>query len=379
MVYLDYSATTPVKKEVLDTFVKVCNDYPGNSNSMHKLGIKSHELEVYTTNKIADLLKVKPCEIIYTSGASESNNLAIKGVCFKYKNRGKHIITTRLEHSSIIAPISYLVNLGYEVDFVNVNSDGLIDIKHLKSLLRDDTILVTINAVDSEIGIRQDVEAIGKLLLEYPKCLFHVDCTQAIGKVNIDFTNIDMFSLSAHKFYGLKGIGLLVKKEKVLIEPLIHGGKSTTVYRSGTPPLPLIVSLAKALKLALQDVLEHYDYVERLNKKIVTKLKEYDNIFINSTSKSIPYVINFSLKRVKAETFVHAMEMKDVYISSKSACSTSDAVSKSVMALTNDEDLASSTLRISLSHMTTCKEINIFLQVFDDVMNNLFEVRNENN
>ena len=186
MIYLDYSATTPVDKEVLDTFNKVCLEYPGNSNSLHSLGAKSKKLEDYATEKISKYLKVKPSEIIYTSGASESNNTAIKGICMKYQNRGKHIITTYLEHSSVIAPLNYLSDLGFEVDFVKIDDNGLVDLQDLKKLLRDDTILVSICMVDSEIGLKQPINEIAKILKDYPKCFFHVDCTQAIGKISVD-------------------------------------------------------------------------------------------------------------------------------------------------------------------------------------------------
>ena len=243
MIYFDNCATTFVDKRVLEVFNKVCIEYPGNSNSIHSLGVKSKELEDYSTKKIAKLLNVNVNDIIYTSGASESNNLAIKGICLKYQNRGKHIITTYLEHSSVSSSIDYLVKLGFEVDYVRIKDDGLIDIDHLKSLMRDDTILVSIAYVDSEIGLVQPINEIGLLLKDYPKCFFHVDCTQALGKIDIDFSLIDLASMSGHKIFGLKGIGLLIKKEKIVIEPLIHGGKSTTIYRSGTPALPLIVSL----------------------------------------------------------------------------------------------------------------------------------------
>ena len=182
MIYLDYSATTPVDKRVLDTFSKVCLEYPGNSNSLHSLGVKSKSLEDHATEKISEMLGVKPSEIIYTSGASESNNTAIKGICLKYQNRGKHIITTYLEHSSIIAPLNYLTDMGFEVDFVKIDDNGLVDLEDLKRLMRDDTILVSICMVDSEIGLRQPIKEIAKILKEYPKCYFHVDMTQALGK-----------------------------------------------------------------------------------------------------------------------------------------------------------------------------------------------------
>lgn len=371
MIYLDYNATTPVDKRVLDTFNKVCIEYPGNSNSLHSLGIKSKQLEDYATEKIADLLKISPKDIIYTSGSSESNNLAIKGVCSKYKNRGKHIITTFLEHSSVIGPLNYLSNDGYEVDFVKITDEGLVDIDHLKTLLTDDTILVSICLVDSEIGLKQNIDEIGKLLKEYPKCYFHVDCTQAVGKVNIDFTNIDLASISAHKIFGLKGIGMLIKKENIVIEPLIHGGKSTTIYRSGTPALPLIVSLMKALELIIPNIKTNYNYVEKLNKKIISALSKYENVHINSTKNSIPYTINFSLKNIKPETFIHALDENKVYISTKSACSSSDSISNSVYALTKDRDISSTSLRISLSYLTTMEEVDKALEIFDKCYNKL--------
>lgn len=365
MIYLDYSATTPVNEEVLKVFNKVCLEYPGNSNSLHSLGIKSKELEDYATEKIAKLLKVKPSEIIYTSGSSESNNTAIKGVCNKYKNRGNHIITTNLEHSSVIAPLNYLTKEGFTIDYVKIKDNGLVDIENLKELLTDETILVSISIVDSEIGLRQNIDEIGKLLKEYPKCIFHVDCTQGIGKINIDFTNIDLASISAHKFYGLKGIGLLIKKENIVIEPLIHGGKSTTIYRSGTPPLPLIVSLMKALELIIPNIDKNYEYITKLNNIIKDKLSTYELVHINSTENSIPHILNFSLLKIKPETFIHALEEYNIFISTKSACSKSNTISSSVYALTKNEELSYQTLRISLSYLTTIEEVNKFLEVFD--------------
>ena len=230
VIYLDYSATTPVDEKVLETFSRVCMEYPGNSNSLHSLGVKSKGLENYATEEIAKMLKVKPSEVIYTSGASESNNTAIKGICLKYQNRGKHIITTPLEHSSVIAPLNYLSNLGYEVDFVKINSDGLVDIDDFKRLIRDDTILVSVCMVDSEIGLKQPIKEISEILKKYPKCFLHVDCTQALGKIDIDFDLMDLASISMHKIYGMKGIGMLIKNSSINILPLIHGGKSSTSY-----------------------------------------------------------------------------------------------------------------------------------------------------
>lgn len=365
MIYLDYSATTPTDKRVLEVYNKTCTDYFANSNSLHKLGIKSKELEEYATKKIAKLLNVGEKEIIYTSGASESNNLALKGVCFKYKNRGNHIITTMLEHSSVSQTLNYLQDQGFIIDYVKIEDDGTVDIDHLKKLINNDTILVSICAVDSELGIKQMVEEIADIVNDYPKCYLHVDCTQAVGKIKLDLSKIDLASISAHKIFGLKGIGLLIKKQNIEIEPIIHGGKSTTIYRSGTPALPLIVSMMKALELIIPNIEDNYNKVLPLNKRIREKLSEYPDIHINSTSNSLPYVINFSLSGIKPETFLHALDSHDVYISTKSACSSTDTMSTSVYAVTKNKEYANTSLRISISYLTTEQEIDEFLKIFD--------------
>ena len=374
MVYLDYSATTPVNKEVLESFNRTSIEFVGNYNSLHNLGSNIQKLVNSATKQIADILGVLQQEIIYTSGSSEANNLAIKGVSLKYQSRGKHIITSSFEHSSVISPLLYLQNNGFEVSYVKSNSDGLIDLEHLKSLIRDDTILVSINAINSEIGIRQNIEEIGKILKDYPKCFFHVDLTQAIGKININLENIDLASFSAHKIYGLKGIGCLIKKENVLLEPLIHGGKSTTEYRSGTPSHPLIVSISKAMRLAYNDIDEKYEYVFNLNKYLKEKLKKYGKVFINSNDFCIPHILNISIIGIKSEVFMHALEKYDVYVSTKTACSDNDDYSEIVYSLTKDIDKAKSSIRISLSHLTTKEEIDIFLEAFDNCYKNLKKV-----
>ncbi|MBO5414044.1 MAG: cysteine desulfurase [Bacilli bacterium] len=371
MIYLDYSATTSVNKDVLDSFVKASLEFPGNSNSLHTLGVRCNKLIESATKQIADIFKIKETEIIYTSGSSESNNLAIKGVCMKYKNRGKQIITTHYEHSSIYGPLSYLQSEGFEVDFVDSDEFGLVDLKHLESLIREDTILVSINAINSEIGILQPIEEIGKIVKKNPKCFYHVDLTQAVSKVDINLENVDLASFSAHKFFGIKGIGGLIKKEKIVIEPLIHGGKSTTIFRSGTPAHPLIVSLAKALRLACDDMENKYNKVLELNNYLKEKLNKYDNVYINSNDKCIPYILNISIINIKPETFLHALEKYEVYISTQTACSSSNSLSKSVLDLTKDEARAKSSLRISLSYLTTKDELDKFIEIFDKCIKEL--------
>src|SRR5574344_359542 len=365
MVYLDYSATTPVNKEVLDSFDKVCLDYPGNPNSLHKLGTRNAKLISDATEQIKKILNIHDMEVIYTSGASESNNTVIKGVASKYSNRGKHIITSPFEHSSINAPLNYLANLGYDIDFVELNVDGTVNLDNLKSLIRDDTILVSISSVNSELGIRQPIEEIAKIVKEYPKCFFHSDMTQSIGKVKIDMKDIDFISFTAHKFFGIKGIGCLLKRESIVIDPLIHGGKSTTVYRSGTPAPALIASLSKALRLIYTDFDNKYNHVLELNNYLKEKLSKYEKVFINSNNVSIPHILNISVIDVKPETFLHALERYDIYISTQSACSSSNTSSTAVFNLTHDEKRSTSSIRISLAYLTTKEEIDYFISSFD--------------
>ena len=377
MIYLDYSATTPVNDEVLDTFVNVSKNYIGNPNSLHRLGVEAKELIDASTKQIAKLLGVKEKEIIYTSGSSESNNTAIMGVINKYPNRGKHIITTKLEHSSIISPLSYLQNNGYDVDFVEADENGRVTVENVKKLIRKDTVLVSIGAVNSEVGVVQPIEEIGKLLKDYPTIIFHSDITQAVGKIKINLENIDLASISAQKFYGIKGVGCLIKKENIQIEPLIHGGKSTTVYRSGTPALALIVSMSKALRLALDNLDQKYNRVLELNKYLVDKLKDIKEVHINSNEFCYPYVVNLSIVNIKSEVLLHALEKEDIYISTQTACSTSN-YSMAVYEVTKNEEYAAHSLRISLSYLTTEEELDTFVEVFKEKIKEL-DLKNESN
>ena len=367
MIYLDYSATTMTSREVLDSFVQSSTKYIGNPNSLHKLGVEANNLINKATSQIANILGVKENEIIYTSGASESNNLALKGIAHKYQNRGKHIITTNFEHSSIYGPLTFLSELGFDVDFVESDDNGIVDLENLKNLIRDDTILVSVGAINSEIGIKQPIDEIAAVIKKCNnKTFFHVDITQAVGKIKLDLKNVDLASFSAHKFFGIKGIGALIKKENINIEPLIHGGKSTTIYRSGTPTLPLIVSTAKALRLAYEDIDKKYNHVLELNKYLKNELSKIKNIHINSNDLCIPHILNLSVIGIKPETFLHALEEYDVYISTQTACSKSGSHSKSVYALTHDENIASSSIRISISYITTKEEIDKFIEIFKE-------------
>ena len=371
MIYLDYSATTPVEKSVLDTYLEVSQKYIGNPNSIHKLGVESKKLMDASIKQIADLLHVSSNEVIFTSGASESNNLAIFGVVNKYKNRGKHIITTKLEHSSILECMNYLEKDGYIIDYVKLDSNGLVDLEDLKRLLSKDTVLVSICHVNSEVGIKQDINSIGEILKSYPTTIFHVDGTQAIGKIPVDLSLVDLYSFSAHKFYGVKGAGCLIKKSNIEIDPIIHGGKSQTNYRSGTPALPLIVSTSKALRLVLEKIDDNYDYVLNLNRLLKEELSKNSNIYINSNDCCIPHILNISINNIKPEVMLHALEEDDIYISTKTACSKDSDDSMSLKALGYNHDIAGYAIRISLSYKTTQEEIHKFVEILNKKIDEL--------
>lgn len=365
MIYLDYAASTPVDKKVLALYYDTVLKYYANPNSSHKLGIEARNLIDDSTNNIASILGVLPCEIIYTSGASESNNLVIKGICERYKNRGKHILISALEHNSIVSASTYFQERGFEVELIPVNKDGLIDITVLKNLLRDDTILVSVCYVDSEIGLKQPIEAIGEILREYPNCVFHTDASQAVGKISTNFNNVDLVTITPHKFYGLNGIGIVIKKKDISLTPQINGGKSLTIYRSGTPDTASIVSLKLALEIAVENLSNRYDYIKELSEILKQQLKKYKNVHINNTDASIPHTINFSVKGIKSIDLQKKLEDYNIYVSTKTSCCPIETPSKLVYALTKDKILSSTSIRVSLSHLTTKEEINEFLRVFD--------------
>ncbi len=371
MLYLDYSATTPVDERVLDSYCKVTRDFIGNANSIHNLGVKSKELLIGATNQIADILNCHPKEIIFTSGASESNTTAIKGVAFKYANRGKHIITSKLEHKSVLEVMGFLSNIGYEVDFVNILDNGQIDLKHLEELIRDDTILISICAVNSETGFKQPLKTIRQVInKKNPNVIFHSDLTQALGKTKFYLNDLDLASFSSHKIYSPKGIGILYKKRDLQIDTLIYGTTANCPFRGGTPALPLIVSFSKAMRLISDKLDANIKKCEKLKAELIKGLEKYP-IQINSNELCVPQIVNFSLIKIKSETFVHALERYEVYVSTTTACSSLEE-STVLNAISNgDKSISTTSIRVSLSYLTTMSEIQEFLEIFDSVWNEL--------
>ena len=365
MIYLDYASNTPVDKQVLEAFYKTELEFIANPNSLHKAGRDAFLKLKETTQKIASLFNISPNEVIYTSGASEGNNLALKGMAHSLRHKGKHIITTCLEHSSVSAVFTYLQELGYEIEFVDILPDGTVDIEHLKEIIRNDTIIVSVCYVDSELGTIQPISEIGELLKLYKNCYFHVDGTQAVGKICVSIENIDCFVFSPHKFYGLNGIGALIKKEHLEILPIIHAGKSTTIYRGGTPTLALAVSLHEALNISLENLEIQKNYVKNLKGKLIEGFKNYPLVRINGPLKSVPHILNISVKGVRGEDFQKALDKEGVCVSVKSACSVANNPSRAVLAVSKDKKNALSSWRISLSHLTTDNEIEEFIKIFD--------------
>lgn len=370
-IYLDYSATTKPDNKVIKYFCDICENNYANPNSKHILGIKAHKVIDKATKIICDYLNIEEEELIYTSGASEANNTVFKGL---ENDKRKHIITSPLEHSSIYGPIGYLQKQNYKISIAPLKSDGTIDIKELEKMITKDTLLVSIAAVDSELGIRQPIEEIGKMLKKYPDVYFHSDITQCIGKDKISLENVDLASFSGHKIFCFKGIGGLIKKKNIKMTSLIHGGKSVTKYRSGTPQTALIGSLGKSFSLFKNNIQKNKEYVTSLNNRIRNHLEKYDQIKINSTNKAIPNVLNISFIGSSPASIQKYFQDNFLIISTKTACSNDEGISKSVYSVTGDEERAKSSVRISISYKTTNKEIDYLLKVIDKLMGDYDEI-----
>lgn len=362
MIYLDYAANTPTDERVLQEFCLVNQDFFGNPNSLHPIGFAAKDKMDSITESMTKGLELAESEIIYTSGASESNNTAIKGIARSSRHIGKHIITSGLEHSSVSGTLTHLQEQGYEIDMLDIGKDGTLNLVSLRELLRKDTVLVTVCAVDSELGVIQPLEEIAAIIKEFPNCRLHIDATQAIGKVRFDCNIADTISFTPHKFYGLNGCGVLIKKKDLIIEPLIHGGVSTTIYRSGTPAVALAASIQKALELSDLEFEKRYEVVKESNTYLRSQLKTMKFVVINSPMESVPHILNISVSGIRGYVMQERLAEYGICLSAKSACSVKTTPSKPVFAITKDKKRAMSSFRISISHMTTKEELDYFIE-----------------
>ena len=378
MIYLDNSATTKPLPEVMDSFVKVSKEYFGNPSSLHGIGGQAEKLLSQARSQVAQLLSVKQKEIYFTSGGTEGNNLAIKGIAFAYKDRGKHLITTTIEHASVRESFKQLESMGFEVTEIPVDSNGRVHVVDIEKAIRPDTILVSVMHVNNEVGTIQPIEEIGQLLKKYPKILFHVDHVQGIGKVPLDLneSNVDLCTISAHKFHGLKGNGLLFVRDGVMIHPLFTGGSQEGKVRSGTENVAGVVCMSKALRLILDKLQTELEQLRKVSNELRKGLEKIDGIVINTPEKfAAPHILNFSVPHVKSEVFVHALEEKDIFVSTTSACSSKQkTISNTLIAMGIPEERAGSAIRLSLSYYNTMDEVKKVLSAVEQTVEGLRKV-----
>ena len=370
IIYLDNAATAKVDPEVLDSYNQITLKYFANPSSIHSLGQEASRLLDKSREQILNVLKLTHHEVIFTSGATEANNLAIKGYCFANRTRGNHIITSASEHPSVLNTVLELQNFGYEVTVLPVNENGAVEVKTLKAAIKENTILVSLMMVNNETGAINPIKEVGEYLKKFPKIAFHVDMVQAIGKIPLDLENIDMFSIAGHKIHGLLGSGLLIKEKKIILKAINNGGGQENNLRSGTNTLALSASLAKALRIAISNQTKDYEHVKTLSKRLLDYLKDnQDKYFINSHFEENPYIVNFSLLHHKASVVVEALSNRGIMVSSLSACHAKhEDYSAVVYAMTNDLNIAHNTIRVSFGRDNTLEEVEDLIKNLETII-----------
>lgn len=378
MIYFDNSATTKPYKEVIETYAKVSEVFFGNPSSLHGLGKEAEDLLDQGREQIANLLKVSKKEIVFTSGGTEGNNLAIKGTVLEHKNRGKHLITTKVEHASNYETFLQLEKLGFNITYLNVNEFGEISLDELKNAIRTDTILVSIIHVNNELGSIQPIKEIGEILNQYPKIYFHVDHVQGMTKVPLSFKDchIDLCTISGHKFHATKGTGVLYIRQGVQLFPIFSGGDQEYNLRAGTENIPGIVAMAKALRISMGQYVEKKSHLKKLHEHLINGLNQINGVVINSpTEGGAAHIINFSILKVKPEVVIQSLGEKEMYVSTKSACSSKLAEpSRVLMAASIGSERAESAIRVSFSFENTIEEVTRFITELKQIISKLNEV-----
>lgn len=367
MIYFDNAATTKIYDDALTSYVQVSQKFFGNPSSLHQLGVDAFQVLTKARAQVASLLSVQPEEIFFTSGGTESNNWAIKGTALEKSVFGKHIITTKIEHPSVIQTCKQLERFGFEVTYLDVDSNGIVNVDQLKESLRKDTILVSVMAVNNEVGAVQPIAEIAKVLEEYPSIHFHVDAVQAVERASqlLAIGRIDLLSLSAHKFHGPRGVGIMYKKFGRKIQALLTGGGQEKGERSTTENLPGIVATTKALRMALEEESVTGELRSQLWKELATK----SEIRIFSPEDGASHVLCFAIKGVRGEVVVHAFENNGIYISTTSACSSKKGDSSSTLyAMDVPTEWATGAVRVSFSNDNTKEEVEQFIKVQHQLM-----------
>ena len=376
MIYLDNCATTKPYKEVLETFVEVNDNYYGNPASINKFGKTTNKLLDAARKQVADILKVKKETIYFTSCATESNNIAIIGSVEHKKDFGNRIIVSKIEHPSVLETYRELERRGFILDYLNVDSNGLIDLNHLKSLLTKETILLSVMHVNNVYGGVQPIKEIVELLKEYPKVHFHVDGVQGVLKKEINLSDIDSYSISAHKFHGIKGVGILYLKSRRIVHSITFGGGQENGLRSGTVNVAGAVSLAKALRLSYErtpDVLKKH---REFKKLIINELDSINNVVINSPldDNYVDSIINISLPKIKGEAIVNSLNERGIMVSTTSACSSKTFhLNEALYARGLSKENIEGSIRVSFSYKTKLEEIKTFVKVFKEEYNKKFK------
>ncbi|MDD6467976.1 MAG: cysteine desulfurase family protein [Erysipelotrichaceae bacterium] len=368
MIYVDYASTTPTSPEVLKTYHQLLDRYFANSESLHQLGMEVSQLMEKSRQQTASLLHVLPNEVIFTSGASEANSLAVKGTAFAYQHLGKHIITSKIEHSSVLNAMKQLEEVfGFEVTYLPVDEEGKVSVEELKKHLRSDTILCSIMYVNNEVGSIQPISEIKKLVRQFPNCHLHVDCVQALGKLPIDFKDIDLATLSAHKIYGLKGSGVLIKKQHIQLIPLINGGQQEFGLRGGTENACTNILFAKTLRMALENQSERAIHVNKLNAYLRNGLKQIENVVINSPKDASDYILSFSCLNLPSEVHMNALNQQGIYVSAQSTCgSKSHSYSYVLEAMGIKNERLHGVIRLSFSHDHTFQQMDEILKAIKE-------------
>jgi cysteine desulfurase len=378
MIYFDNSATTKPFKDVIDSFVTVSSEYYGNPSSLHSMGGQAEKLLSQAREQVSKLLTVKPSEIYFTSGGTEGNNIAIKGSALLHKNKGRHLITSSVEHPSVRAAMEQLEQEGFEITYLPVDRFGRINVSDLEKAIRKDTILISIMQVNNEVGTVQPIKEIGDLLKKHPTILFHVDAVQGIGKIPLSLykNRVDLCSISGHKFHGLKGTGALFIREGVRLAPLFSGGNQERKIRSGTENVAGAVAMAKALRMTLMKGEAEMVRMKNIHSLLRKGLAEIEGVQIHTPiENAAPHILNFSLKGIKSEVFIHSLERKGIFVSTTSACSSKKkSPSKTLLAMGVHETQAESAIRISLSFENTREEAVTALVAFKESANQLRKV-----